>query len=304
MGGDRPSKVLDKLGATCLEGILSHGWGLEHFWPLPAAKACSSTGTPLPRVPHRRLRRRDVCHGPGGRLIIVGDVHGCAEELQLLLDQECFDAARDTLVFVGDLVNKGPSSGEVIKIARKHGALAVRGNHEDHLLEAWHRVGHFSKGLEGYGHDALYQVSEEDIRWVRELPLSLSLPWLPLVVVHAGVVPSLPLESQTFRDLLWVRDLKASPDGRWSGLETEAEGSVPWAGVWQGPEHIVFGHDARRKVQLHPFCTGLDSGCCYGQHLSALIVDPDDLQRRHVVQVPALRVHEVPKDKKSARKRP
>lgn len=214
-----------------------------------------------------------------------------------MLSTECFDSQRDSLVLVGDLVNKGPSSGEVIALARECKAMCVRGNHDDELLEAWFRVGRFSECLEKYSHDTLDQVTEADVRWLQEQPLTLSFPWLPLLVVHAGLLPGVPLEEQAFQHLLWLRDLQPAGDGGWVGLESPGEGSSRWASLWPGPEHVVFGHDAKRKLQCEAFATGLDTGCCYGFQLSALVVDPDDLARRHLTHVPAQRVYSVPKDR-------
>jgi predicted phosphodiesterase len=64
-----------------------------------------------------------------GRTIIVGDVHGCRRELELLLERIDFRAG-DRLVFVGDLIARGPDTLGVLDVARTTGAIVVRGNHE------------------------------------------------------------------------------------------------------------------------------------------------------------------------------
>merc|ERR1712129_437493 len=133
------------------------------------------------------------------------------------------------------------------------------------------------------GEKAVHQATAADIRWLQELPLSLSFPWLSLIVVHAGLVPGVPLEQQRFRDLLWMRNVRTGSTGAWEGLEKPSEIGEAWADVWEGPQHVVFGHDALRKLQEKPFATGLDTGCCYGFELTALVVDPDDFERRHFV---------------------
>src|SRR5687767_13868443 len=70
------------------------------------------------------------------RTIVVGDVHGCADELQLLLRQCGFTpgAHGDRLVLAGALVAKGPHSATVVALARELGALAVMGNHDRRVL--------------------------------------------------------------------------------------------------------------------------------------------------------------------------
>lgn len=92
---------------------------------------------PAPRIMHIEIVRE---MDGDSRLIVIGDVHGCLTELKLLLTQSDYRSERDTLVFVGDLVNKGPFSAEVVKFVRSIGAVCVRGNHDDtaifHALQA------------------------------------------------------------------------------------------------------------------------------------------------------------------------
>ncbi len=68
-----------------------------------------------------------------GRTVIVGDVHGCAHELETMLDVVRFDTG-DRLILVGDAIARGPESLGVLDILRRTGAVLVRGNHEDRIL--------------------------------------------------------------------------------------------------------------------------------------------------------------------------
>lgn len=138
------------------------------------------------------LGYRSLFRGGSGRLIIVGDVHGCSEELKDLLQAVHF-TQEDELVFVGDLIGKGPSPREVVRMARRYGARAVQGNHEYNLL-AWRQRGAplpdpLGQIKEEYA-ATVQDLEEEDWQWLaaRPLTLKLSLPQ-PLLVVHAGLVP-------------------------------------------------------------------------------------------------------------------
>lgn len=81
---------------------------------------------PTPQIIHKNLNNIDY----NTRVIIVGDVHGCYDELKLLLNKCQFKKDVDFLVFVGDLVNKGPKSANVVKYVRELNASCVRGNHD------------------------------------------------------------------------------------------------------------------------------------------------------------------------------
>jgi hypothetical protein len=193
------------------------------------------------------------------RLFIVGDVQGCADELDHLLRlARAHDDRR--LCFVGDLINRGPKSKAVLERVVAEDALVVVGNHEDGLL----------KGKES---DTLARVRaelgdelERWLAWMAALPTYLSDE--ALIVVHAGIAPGKRPETCTRAELTRIR---------------EVEGRA-WFDSWHGPETVVFGHwSMRGKVDL-PLVKGLDTGCVYGGELTGL-----RWPEREFVSVPARR---------------
>ena len=215
-----------------------------------------------------------------GRTLVVGDVHGCAEELDDLLRESGFDAGDgDRLVFVGDLVAKGPDSLGVVRRARELNARAVRGNHDQHCLRWWEAklAGEPLPELRPT-HAAVAEVFEDDDwRWLAAHPLWLELPEHDALVVHAGLLHDLPLEDQDPYDLMNMRSILA--DG--TGSRDYDEGA-PWAERWPGPRLVIFGHDAIRGLQRFEHAVGLDTGCVYGGWLTGFW-----LPERDLVAVPA-----------------
>jgi diadenosine tetraphosphatase ApaH/serine/threonine PP2A family protein phosphatase len=194
------------------------------------------------------------------RTFVVGDVHGCLDEL-LALIKKAGVTADDQVVLVGDLVAKGPDSAGVVAWAREGGAAATLGNHDDHVLRA--RAGH--PDAKEQHRRVAKSLSAADVEWLAARPLWLRLPHEAAhVVVHGGMVPGVPVEKQEREHLLAMRSIRA--DGQPS---KKIEGA-PWASLWTGPEHAVFGHDAIRALQQHPHATGLDTGCVYGRELTGL----------------------------------
>ena len=214
------------------------------------------------------------------RTLVIGDVHGCVDELRLLL-RRCGYAKGDRVVLAGDLVAKGPDSQGVVELARENGFGAVLGNHDAsalaHRREA-HK--HSGQGRRSY----LTSLRSADWEYLQTLPLYLRLgPAKPggrdTLVVHAGLVPGVPLGKQKREHLLSLRSIADTGEPT-SRLLLH----FPWAARWQGPERLVFGHDAVRGLQQWPLATGLDTGCVYGRLLTALI-----LPELELVQLAALR---------------
>jgi bis(5'-nucleosyl)-tetraphosphatase (symmetrical) len=122
----------------------------------------------------------------------IGDVQGCFEELERLLGEIGFSASRDRLWFVGDLVNRGPRSLEVVRFVKGLGdrAIVVQGNHDLHLLAR--AAGCAKRRLDDTFDDVLAAPDRDELLdWLRFRPmLHVEDEYL---MVHAGLLPSWPV---------------------------------------------------------------------------------------------------------------
>lgn len=187
----------------------------------------------------RQHRRYQV--SASDAVYVVGDVHGCIDELERLL-AELAPSEDDLVVFVGDLVGKGPDARAVVDLVRdREYAVSVRGNCEAQQLRA--------------GNDA--SLAPAALEWLASLPVVIS--WPGALVTHAGIDPRKPLAEQTVADLQRVRSLGAR-----SGYEPPY-----WFEAYDGPRRIYFGHTVLNRPLLTPHAIGLDTGCVYGGELTA-----------------------------------
>lgn len=230
------------------------------------------------------------------RRIFIGDIQGCREELELLLERVAFDPSQDALEPVGDFVNRGPDSLGVLRLMKKLGAGGVLGNHDLHLLAA-------SRGERTLKpSDTLGRVLEAPDRddllvWLRAKPFIRT--WPDVILVHAGLSPQwvdparelagldpeIPHPNvDTATRLRWCDERGRIPRGD-ADPPTEP-GFKPWfeqvAGRFR--ETIVFGHWARLGLVNRPGFRGLDSGCVWGGQLTAWIPEEDSF-----ASVPAAR---------------
>jgi hypothetical protein len=236
-----------------------------------------------------------------GRTIIVGDVHGCRSELETLLDRIAFTSG-DRLAFVGDVLARGPDSLGVLDIVRQTGAILVRGNHEQKLLD----LRSPEKGASAHSPSSLHFALARSLRpvdWklLQSSPVRVVFREHDLCLVHAGIVPGIALDHQDEQAMMRIRTVATT-----HGRGQHGEEQVLWGSRWVGPPHIVFGHNAAPGLQLHPWATGLDTGCVYGGRLTALVLGanrkvPRDVADRRalLVSVPAERIWYAP-DKRRA----
>ncbi|GGP21483.1 symmetrical bis(5'-nucleosyl)-tetraphosphatase [Silvimonas iriomotensis] len=165
---------------------------------------------------------------------VIGDIQGCFEELTLLLDKLEFDASRDRLWLVGDLVNRGPQSLEVLRWIMGQGSAVqtVLGNHDLHLLAV---AAGIAKRKAGDTLDAILDHPQcaAFCEWLRYQPLMLDLG--DALLVHAGVWPGWNKEKAleaaaaveaTLRGEQWrafLEDMYGSQPAHWSDAKNKTE---------------------------------------------------------------------------------
>jgi len=205
-----------------------------------------------------------------GKIFAVGDIHGCYEKLRRLMERLPYDPEQDTLVFLGDYIDRGSQSKEVInylcqlkKRAKK--IIMLMGNHEYLMLE-YHRTEDpaLLPFLRHIGIDAtLESFGVNNPNSLREM-LFLSaehhqllhslLPYWETedyIFVHAGLEPGIPLEQQEISNLCETRTSFLSEDHDFGKL-------------------VIFGHTAFDMPYVTPTRIGIDTGAVYGNLLTAL----------------------------------
>lgn len=211
-----------------------------------------------------------------GRTIVVGDIHGCFDELTDLLKAAKFKQA-DRVVAVGDLIVKGEKNREVLDLFIDDKRFSsVIGNHDRAIRQFWRgEPVPLTKAQEA----ACAQLEFNRERYAEYLK---SLPYLidlgTHLVVHAGVRPGVPLDRQMAVDFTELRTMGANPSRRQG---------IPWYAIYRGEKIALFGHWPGPKARRGRRAIGLDTGCVYGGRLTGYVIESDEF-----VSVPARRVYD------------
>ncbi|KAK9766360.1 hypothetical protein K7432_004605 [Basidiobolus ranarum] len=216
------------------------------------------------------------------RIIVIGDVHGNLEPFDRLL--RVLDMRDDdTLVLAGDLVTKGPDSIGVLKRAKEVGALCIRGNHDNKVIQ-WRKL------LAKYGEQDIQKIKlppgldwktehyklastlpEDLFQYLEGCSIILSIPRFSMYVVHAGINPFLSIEQQKSKEVMNMRSIVSHKPTK------KKQVGKPWWDVWnaqqvtlQHPKTVVYGHEASSGLNIQEYTIGLDTGCARGRKLSAM----------------------------------
>jgi serine/threonine protein phosphatase 1 len=211
-----------------------------------------------------------------GRLIAIGDIHGCPREFEDLLSKLDLDD-HDRVILLGDLINRGPDSAKVIALARQNATLSLLGNHELRLLN-YRKTGdptHLKKS----DYDTLKQLGPRDWAYMNAMELTYHDPEHETVLVHGGFLPGQPWQRQPARVVtrIQVIDKQGAPRKR-----SEAPNAPHWSALWNGPPFVVYGHTSRPDVSRLKWSLGIDTSCAMGGSLTACI-----LPEKKLVQVRA-----------------
>jgi serine/threonine protein phosphatase 1 len=224
---------------------------------------------------------------PGRRIYAVGDIHGRADLVADLFnridsDRNCRPTAQSDEIFLGDYIDRGPDSREVIEllIAReqRYRVLFLKGNHEDlafriftdsSVLTEWQNLGGtstlLSYGLKGIRYQDPFEVAaafrnsmpDAHYRFLQRLSPSFSCG--DFFFAHAGVRPGIPLLRQSEHDLLWIRDEFLLHEG------------------WFG-KVVVHGHSPVVRPDIRPNRINIDTGAYATGRLSCLVLENDDIR--------------------------
>ncbi|GAB3683174.1 metallophosphoesterase family protein [Salinarchaeum chitinilyticum] len=189
-------------------------------------------------VDHRRfdLDAYEDCY-------VVGDVHGCIDRLEALIER-LDPAPADLLVFVGDLVRKGPDSAAVLEWVRERpNAHTVLGNNEAKVLD---------------GVTTQPPIPESGRSYLRDLPDVITFD--DAIVAHGGIDPGTPLTEQ---DAETLKEIRSVPAG--AGYDGPF-----WFEQYDGPYRVYFGHTVLEAPFVTEHAVGLDTGCVYGGRLTAM----------------------------------
>jgi len=214
-----------------------------------------------------------------GRLIVYGDVHGCLEELKTLREKVA-PKKEDREVIIGDILDKGPYCVETLQYAREKGIESVMGNHEYKYLRYYkheqNREKTGKKNPMSFGPEktALYKALHvKDLAYIETMPFYIKVGNVTLL--HAGITNDINLETAKKRKLesvIYIRDL--DENGKWLSRDLSSQAHRFWAEVYDGNQgFVVYGHSDFEEVRIDPYAIGIDTGCVYGNKLTALIIN-------------------------------
>lgn len=235
------------------------------------------------------------------RTIVIGDVHGCIDELLMLSSSLSFDKKKDRVIFAGDLVDRGPDSGAVVNFVRDNDFECVVGNHDDKHIR-YYKHSNLERQNSKYKNPIFLsedkkrsydQLTVGDLEWLSSLPKKIYIEKYNLLIIHAGVMPFGDPLQQSGNVYMFCRFLNEQTHKMMplSSDYKQPKNSIFWADVYNGDVNIAYGHNVNNYIHPHIVenkkgykTWGLDTGCVFGGHLSALILEDGKQPFTHTIK--------------------
>lgn len=204
------------------------------------------------------------------RLIVYGDLHGCFEEF-LALREKIKPQKGDLEICVGDIINKGLYSKKLIKFIKNNNIKTVLGNHEEKFLKYKNSLKKNTQTLNlNQKQKALFtELDSEDILFLSTLPYYIKVQ--NITVLHGGLWRGARvdrLDRYGFSKLVHTRYL--DKNGKFISLDQKDKRDTFWAEQYGGEQgFVVYGHQVFKSAKVLKNSVGLDTGCVYGNKLSA-----------------------------------
>lgn len=196
------------------------------------------------------------------RTLFIGDVHGCIDELKELLLKVDYKSDSDRLIYLGDILNKGPNSAGVLRFIKAQNVECILGNNEVGFLEIIKNGRYFGNIIQETIDD-LGDELDTYCQWIESFPTYIEED--DFVAVHAGINPEKTVAESSIR----VRTTIRTWDGKGEDLNNQSD--PKWYELYNGDKTIIYGHYAAQKLEVRAKTIGLDSGCVFGGKLSCLV---------------------------------
>ena len=196
-----------------------------------------------------------------GKTFIIGDLHGCRDMLEEMLNIIPWDPQKDDLIFIGDYIDRGEDSKGVIDILIKlmessSNVQCLMGNHESLFLDYFYGRNENSFLINGgvatlnsYRVNKKIYIPPEHISFIGALKTLIELD--DYYIVHAGLMPGIEIEKQTIKDKLWIREDFIFSDYNFG-------------------KKVIFGHTPFPAPYIDATKIGLDTGAVFGNKLTCI----------------------------------
>jgi len=222
------------------------------------------------------------------KYVIYGDIHGCLEEWKELrkeIPKNSFE------ICLGDILDKGPYCVEALRYAQKNKIFSIMGNHEyKHLRK---KLGKKVK-LDENQQKIYSQLKKEDFDYISSMPFFLKLNHITLL--HAGITNKINLNNPPLKIinlLMFIREI--DENNNFLPLNHKNLNAKYWADVYDGHEgFIVYGHNPFSNPKINKYSIGIDTGCVYGNKLTAIIMEDTINIKYSIIQTNAKKQYHTP----------